>query len=221
MKNIAIDAGFGRTKAADKNELFDFPSLTANFTGVQYSTGMETGNLTSHLVLEHEGKAWFIGDAAAKQGIAQRTVDKERAVSKEGKLLSLAALGLLSGDKVQHFNLVAGLPVSHYAGLKERYISNMKATHYFSFISMTGKEQQDFVANVHDVKVIPQPIGTLFNLLLDDAAEVVNPQLAVENVGIIDVGYFTVDIVRADGLEFIGQSSKSYPLGLFTAYSVQ
>ncbi len=220
IKNIAIDAGSGRTKATDNDQWFNFPSLTANFTQVLYVTGMESDeDPTAHLVLECEGYRWFVGSAAAKQGIAQRTVDRERAVNEEGKLLTLAALGLLSDGDTQRYNIVTGLPVSHYSGLQERFLETMKKTHNYSFVSVTGKSKKDFVAEVDDIKIIPQPIGTLMDCVLDDRGNIANPDLARQNVGIIDVGYFTADVVRADSLEFIGQSSTSYPLGLFNAYT--
>jgi len=220
IRNVAIDAGSGRTKATDGDQQFNFPSLTANFTQVLFVTGMESDDdPTAHLVLEYEENRWFVGAAAAKQGIAQRTVDRERAVNEEGRLLTLAALGLLAEDEKEQYNLVTGLPVSHYSGLQERFVEAMKRSHEYSFVSITGRSKKEFMANVRDIRVIPQPIGTLMDCVLDDKGKIVNPDLAKQNIGIIDVGYFTADIVRADSMEFIGQSSTSYPLGLFNAYT--
>ncbi len=220
MLKIAVDAGFGRTKALSTDRSISFPSLVANFREVRFTTGMEgNGDPTSMLAIAHNGRRYFVGSAAGRQGIAQNTIDRERAVSEEAKLLTLAALSLLVEQTPEQVSLVAGLPVSHYSNLKERYLSELKQTHYFDLLDLSGKLIKNHVINVHEVKVIPQPLGTLFNLLLDEAGELSRPELAGENVGIIDVGYYTADLARADSLEFIDRKSASYPLGLFNAFN--
>lgn len=220
MKNIAIDAGFGRTKATDGKTTCDFPSLVAAYRPVRFVSGMESKtDPTGRMILEHEADRYYIGSAAARQGIAQSTIDKERAVSTEGKLLSLAAMGILAAEEVEHVNLVAGLPVSHYSGLKNRYYTAMKQTHRFNLLKLTGEVEKQCVINVVNLKIIPQPLGTLFNMLLSETGGIERAQLAGENVGIIDIGYHTADLARADSLEFIDRKSASYPLGLFGAYS--
>jgi len=218
--NIAVDAGFGRTKALNAVKEISFPSLVAHYRPVRFTTGMEgNGDPTSKLVLEHNGHRHFVGSAAGRQGIAQNTIDRERAVSEEAKLLALAAFSLLIEDSPDHVCLVAGLPVSHFSSLKERYISELQQTHYFDLLDLSGKPLKKHIVNVHELKVIPQPLGTLFNLLLDDQGGLSKAELAGENVGIIDIGYHTADLARADSLEFIDRKSASYPLGLFNAYS--
>ncbi len=219
MKNIAIDAGFGRTKATDGKAICDFPSLVAAYRPVRFVSGMESKtDPTTRMVLEYENNRYYIGSAAARQGIAQSTIDKERAVSTEGKLLSLAAMGILSEEAIEHVNLVAGLPVSHYSGLKSRYFTAMKQTHRFNLLKLTGELEKQQVVNVVNLKIIPQPLGTLFDVLLGIGGDVEKAEIASENVGVIDIGYHTADLARADSLEFIDRKSASYPLGLFGAY---
>ena len=220
MMKVAIDTGFGRTKALSAGKAISFPSLVAHYREVRFTTGMEgNGDPASKLVLEHNGKRYFVGSVAGKQGIAQNTIDRERAVSKEAKLLTFAALSLLLDEAPAQVNLVAGLPVSHYDNLKERYISELRQTHYYDLLDLSGDKLSSYVVNVNELKVIPQPLGTLFGLLLDEHGAIERAELAGENVGIIDIGYHTADLARADSLEFIDRKSASYPLGLFNAYS--
>jgi len=217
---LAVDTGFGRTKALSDEHAVSFPSLVAHYRDIRFNTGMEgNGDPTSKLALEHNGRRYFVGSAAIRQGIAQNTIDRERTVSQEAKVLALAALGLLVEESTEHICLVAGLPVSHFASLKERYESELKQTHYFDLLDLSGKALANHIVNVHDLKVIPQPLGTLFTLLLDETGGLSRAELAGENVGIIDIGFCTVDLARADSLEFIDRKSASYPLGLFNAYS--
>jgi plasmid segregation protein ParM len=220
LKNIAVDTGFGRTKAVSLGKTISFPSLVANYREVRFTTGIESnGDPTTKMAIESNGRRYFVGSAASRQGIVQNTIDRERAISEEAKVLTLGALSLLIDESPEHINLVAGLPVSHYAGLKERYITELKRTHYYSLLDLSGKEVRSNILNIHEVKVIPQPLGTLFNLLLNEQGEVDRAELAGENVGIIDIGYHTADLARADALEFIDRKSASYPLGLFNAFT--
>jgi plasmid segregation protein ParM len=220
LKNIAVDTGFGRTKAISQGKTISFPSLVAHYREVRFTTGMEgNGDPTTKMVIESNGRRFFVGSAAGRQGIVQNTIDRERAISEESKVLTLGALSLLIEESPAHINLVAGLPVSHYAGLKERYITELKRTHYYNLLDLSGKAVRNNILNIHEVKVIPQPLGTLFNLLLDEKGEVERAELAGENVGIIDIGYHTADLARADSLEFIDRKSSSYPLGLFNAFT--
>jgi len=220
LKSIAVDAGFGRTKALSQDKVINFPSLVAHHREVRFTTGMEgNGDPTSKMVIESNGHRYFVGSAAGRQGIVQNTIDRDRAVSEEAKILTLGAFSLLIEESPEHINLVAGLPVSHFASLKERYISELKQTHYFNILDLSGKTITAKIVNVHDVKVIPQPLGTLFNLLLDEKGVICRSELVSENIGIIDIGFHTVDLTRADTLEFIDRKSASYPLGLFNAFS--
>ena len=78
MMKIVIDTGFGRTKALTAGKAISFPSLVANYREVRFTTGMEcNGNSTSKLVLEYNGKHYFMGSTAERQSIAQNTIDHE------------------------------------------------------------------------------------------------------------------------------------------------
>ncbi len=82
MINLAIDTGFGRTKALDPEREYDFPSLVAAYKPVKFSTGLESnGDPAAQMAVEYNGRRYFVGTAAAKQGVAMATVDKERTVS--------------------------------------------------------------------------------------------------------------------------------------------
>lgn len=220
MMKMAIDTGFGRVKAqTESGQALNMPSLVAAFRPVRFSTGFESnGDPSSNLILERNGKTYFVGKSAQLQGVPQHTVDRERAVSEETELLVLAALGLLAGDNA-HVELVAGLPVSHYASQKEEYSARLKQTHRFARVDSQGNRQEHYTVHIQGLKVIPQPLGTLFALLLDQYGQVQDGDLAKQNIGIIDIGYHTVDLARADNLTFIDRKSSSYPLGLHTIYS--
>ncbi len=219
--NIAVDAGFGRTKGSNgRGYVVSFPSQVSVYNPVRFESGVGGDqDMVDRLAVSFDNYKYFVGSAAARQGIVQNTIDKNRAVNTEGRALLLAALSMLVQEPMQSCNLVAGLPVSHYTSLKEKFSRAARTTHFFKTLTMTGEVEQDFIVTIDDLKIIPQPFGTLFHCLLDDSGGVNDGELAGQNVGIIDVGYHTADFARADSLEFIDRKSISYPLGIFAAYA--
>jgi len=99
--------------------------------------------------------------------------------------------------------IVTGLPVSHYRSCKDRLVELIKET-----------ARMDV-----DVRVILQPLGTLFDQLLNDDMSVRDVDLLERNVGIIDIGYYTTDIVVVHGLELVKKQLSSLEGGISSAYT--
>lgn len=220
MVTIAVDVGFGKVKGfSDKGKMIDFPSVIGDFHPVQFVSGLGNDQI-QNLVIGYNHKQYFLGEAALKQSKPQATVDKDRTVSEEGLVLLMGALSLLVGEKVSDsFNMIVGLPVMHYESLKDTYIAAIKKLHIIDNLSLTGELLNRKYLTIAAVKVLPQPMGTFFDNLLNENGEIVNSKLATENVGIIDIGYNTLDFARIDNFDFINPRSTSYSgLGIFSAY---
>ncbi len=216
----AVDVGFGRTKAVSSHgEHYDFPSLIGEFKPVIFSAGMENSPLTSRLAISTDRKDWFVGEAAIKQSTPQNTIDSQRTVAKEGIVLLLTALTILARKSPELINLVTGLPVSHYQRFKERYLSAIGCAHFTDLLSPSGKIVKSVLLSVEAVRVIPQPMGTYFDAILDDDGQLIENRMAAGKVGIIDIGYNTLDLARVDGLEFVNTRSASFSrLGIFNSF---
>lgn len=220
MITMAVDVGFGRVKGVASNgNQVEFPSLIGEFHPVKFSSGMN-GDPLSQIAVEYSGKRKFVGEAALRQSTPQNTIDPERTISEEGLLLLVTAMTMLTPNCISEtINLVVGLPVMHYEKLKQRYIDAVKRVHVVDRLSMSGELISRAFLSVKEVKVLPQPIGTLFDCLFDGQGEVQDERLAEGKVGIIDVGYNTLDLARVDNLEFISPRSTSYSgLGMFSVF---
>lgn len=220
MLKMAIDVGFGRTKGeSSAGSRVDFPSVIGEFHPVKFISGMEN-DPASNLAIGYNYRHWFVGDSALKQSTPQATVDKERTISEEGLTLLAAAMTLLAPDKSTEFiNLVIGLPVMHYETLKQKYLTAAKTQHVVDRISLSGDKVDRKYFSVSDAKVLPQPFGTLFDRILNERGELIDKTLATGKIGIIDIGYNTLDLARADNLEYINPRSTSFSgLGMFTAF---
>jgi plasmid segregation protein ParM len=215
MVTMGIDVGFGRVKAiSNSGKRVAFRAAIGEYQPVKFKSGMGPSDDVS-VAIEYEGRQIYVGEAALKQSTPEATIDPRRTVTFEGMALLMAAFSLLTPERiVESVNLVVGLPVKHYSRLKEEYIEAAKRTHTFFELSDGVKVRKNI--NVMDIKVLPQPFGTCFDQLLDDAGNIQDEAIANGNVGIIDNGYNTLDLLRVEGLEYIEPRSNSFSeMGIF------
>jgi plasmid segregation protein ParM len=169
--------------------------------------------------VEYKNKSYFIGDIAYAQSSPRVTMNKNRFTSNEGIAIMLSALVLLSNNQYEDVKLVTGLPVNEYSELKDAYREALLGKHNVQIIDPDGKSGEYYAFDIQDVKVLPQPIGTIFDSVLDSQGKIENRVLAKGKIGVIDVGKFTVDLSVTDTLQFIDKSSTSYgDIGLFDAF---
>ncbi len=221
INTCAVDVGFGRVKAISEAQQLEFSSVVGSFRPVRYSTGINQADPVERLCCEYAGKRYFIGDIVFKQADAMVTMTAERFTRPEGLALMFSALALLSGTDSETLNLSTGLPVSDFAGKKDLYRQALLGRHYIKLFNPDGSGEKAYRFNITDCRVLPQPMGTVFDRVLNDAGDLVNRKMAAGNIGVLDIGQNTVDLVRVDGLEFVDAQSDSFSdLGLFDAYGL-
>ena len=221
IATCAVDVGFGRVKALSEARRLEYPSVVGTFRPVRYATGIGQADPVEHLCCEYAGKRYFIGNIVFKQADAMVTMTAERFTRPEGLALMFSALALLSRGDGGTLNLATGLPVSDFAGKRDHYRQALLGHHSIKLFNPDGSGEKIYRFNVVDCRVLPQPMGTVFDRVLNDAGGLVNRKLAAGNMGVLDIGHNTVDLVRVDGLEFVdGQSDSFSDLGLFDAYGL-
>ena len=216
----AVDVGFGRIKALSETREIEYPSAVGSFRPIRFSTGMDNcSDIKNRLCVEFEGKRYFIGDIAYKQSSPRVTMSSNRFTSQEGMALMMSALVLLSNNQYEDIKLITGLPVNDYAGLKDKYKSTLLGKHYIQLINPDGSEGQFYAFNIEEVKIFPQPVGTIFDSVLDNTGKIYNRKLAGRKIAVLDIGKYTVDLALTDGLQFVDKSSISFnDIGIFDAY---
>lgn len=219
MKNIiAVDVGFGRVKALTAQHRLEYPSVVAPWRQIRFKNEVAGGSLLEHLAVEYNGPKMFLGDIAYRQSKARVSMSMNRFCSAEGMSLMLASIALLVPGRDISCNLVAGLPVNAYAGLKEKYERILLGRHYIKLLNANGKPEEHYIT-ITNCKVLPQPLGTVFNAILNDRGEMADRELASSRLAILGVGQNTLDLVRVDSLDFIDAESTSYTdLGVFEIY---
>ncbi len=215
----AVDLGFGQVKAITDTQQVEYPAAIGTYRPVRFTSGLEAQDPVEKLCIEFEGKKYFVGSMAIAQSTPRVTMSSERFTSQEGLALMMSALLLLAGGQVEEVKLIAGLPVNEYAGLKKKYEDTLKGEHYVQRIDPTGDWGDFYRFNIEAVKILPQPIGTIFDKVLNDAGDLSNKQLASGRLAVLDIGKHTVDLALTDALQFIDRSSVSYSdIGLFDAF---
>ena len=198
---VGLDIGYGYTKIVTSAGRWIFPTIVGRAEEIAFQS--ETlGGVSEVQVVEYDGRRYFVGEAAERFSlITLDRRDREWVKSAQYGILALSAwmrAGLL--DRPCH--VVTGLPVEYYAD-KGSIVDLFK-----------GGQLSRIIAPI--VKIIPQPFGTLFNLILKDDGSVEDEALALKTVGVIDVGYQTTDCILVDRLDYI-ESSSGTSLGISAA----
>jgi plasmid segregation protein ParM len=130
----------------------------------------------------------------------------------------LTALALFVQGDSEEFNVVTGLPPSYYLAFKDELAEMVKGNHSI-IINTDGTDRKKTIV-VDKVKIIPQPLGTLFQKLFNQSGVLEDKDMARSRIGIIDVGFRTTDFAVADKLEYIDKMSYSTATGMSNAYGL-
>jgi plasmid segregation protein ParM len=168
--------------------------------------------------MDYAGQKLFLGEMAYRQSKARVNMSMDRFCGLEGMALMLAAVAMLGTGREITCHLVTGLPVNAYAAQKEKYKRALEGRHYIKLLKENGAPEERYIT-IAEYKVLPQPIGTVFNLVLGDKGNLANKDLAASRLAVLDIGANTLDLCRVDSLEFIDRESTSYSdLGVFECY---
>ncbi len=218
-KNIGIDLGYGFVKISDGKKDKLFPSVVGQARNLRYVTDESPEqNMINNLHVAVDGREYFVGDLANRQSdVVLFSLNESRMDESISKVLLTTALALLAEGHNTNFNIVTGLPVGFFTETKQTVTQLFKGRHKIS-LKRNQTSDQDYTVMVNEVKVLPEPFGSLFDLILDYTGNIVDENLAASKVGIIDIGFRTTDYIVVDNLENIDRLSGSSNTALSTAY---
>lgn len=216
---VGLDIGYGVTKlVANGSAVITFPSVVAYSREIKFRADEIAAKYPGDQIMDDDG-AWFVGDLALSQSPNQllrlrgRTA-RENLVGNVFRLrLAKVALGKLfpgqRNGEVVHLRIATGLPVDHM-----RDAGELKAALIGQHLVQTDTTQ--FVANIVDVMVMPQPYGTIYSKMLTEKGEI-NPCHTATRTGVVDVGTYTIDVTLDDDGEYIDSQSGSAESGVHLA----
>jgi len=201
--NCGLDLGYSATKAVSAKKKVSFPSVVGTPDKARFSFSEDSAG-----IILTEPAHVLAGQGAVEQSrFVNRREDRSWIESDEYYLLALAALTELTKATVTELRIVTGLPVAFYGDksvLQDLLMGEHRATR-------EGRRAQVF--RVTDCRVIPQPFGTLLAEALDDRGNVADKDLATGNIGVIDVGGKTTNLLSVNRLAEIGKETESVNVG--------
>ncbi len=223
MHVLGIDIGFGFTKATNGKDMLIFKSLYGDAADIQFWADFGESSPTDHIHVTIDGKSYFIGDLAEQQSnVLHFTLDQERLLSDYIKILSLTATGMLMKDDSSinvPINLVSGLPIGYFKDNHNRFNEQLTGHHTITYHSSDGQEKNREIF-INKVRMLPQPMGSILNLLMNDRGKIGNQELAKQKIGVVDIGFRTTDFAILDRLRYINRGSKTIDTGISKGFSV-
>lgn len=211
--NTGLNIGYSHTKAiANVNgdlRQVHFPSVVGSPDEVHWSPGFGQNGVRSIRLVEPEPV--LIGEEAILQSrFLNRREDRSWVTSREWYLLALAALSELTRVSTT-ISVVTGLPVAYFND-RDAVQAALTGTHR---VQQDGRNAQTLT--IDKVAVIPEPYGTLFDLLWDNRGQVADASIATGFFGIIDCGGKTTNLLTVNRCHEIGRNTTSIPVGVWDA----
>lgn len=216
---IGLDIGYGVVKAVTSDAIITFPAVAGHAREIKFRHEDLTAKYPGEQIADEDG-AWFTGDLALAQiptgellRLRGRTANEANMGNAFRLRLAKVAIGkLLRGTHnrdVVHLRIATGLPCDHMRDSEE-----LKATLLGQHLIQT--DAADFIANITEVRVMPQPYGTIYARTLTTSGEL-NTSHTAMRTGVCDVGTYTIDVALDDDGEYIDAESGSVESGVYTA----
>ena len=219
---VGLDIGYGATKAViPDREPIVFPSVYGrahDLNEFERTSISQKADYTGEQLIDDEGE-WLVGRLAQSQlKAAEQLVLRGRSANESDdnaarvRLAKVAIGKLLSGThngEAIHVRIATGLPVDHMGGAAELKTALIGLHHIQT-------DAADFVANIVEVIVMPQPYGTLYSQQLTKTGDY-DLCFTATRAAVIDVGTFTIDAALDQDGEYIGAESGSVEGGVHLA----
>jgi plasmid segregation protein ParM len=223
MEILGIDIGFGFTKATNGTDTIIFKSLLGDSAEIQYWADFGENRSADHIQVTIDGKSYFIGDLAEQQSRSPKfTLDQEKLITEYVRVLAITAAGLLTKNGPQvnvPVNVVSGLPIGFFKRNHERFHGILSGHHSVAYHSPHGQVTTKEIY-INKVRMLPQPLGSILNLLMDGNGKVSNKELAGQKIGVVDIGFRTTDFTIMDRMRHIDRGSRTIDSGMSKAFGL-
>ncbi|MDX8394855.1 MAG: ParM/StbA family protein [Mariprofundaceae bacterium] len=220
MDIIGIDIGFGFTKATDGKTFKVFKSIYGEAVDIQFRESLLSGGeQEEHLHIDFDGTGYFVGELAERQSSTRQfTLDQTQFVASSTKILAIAALASFAEASKENVKVVVGLPIGHYRECKNELLTILRGDHEIGLTAPDGS-RKELKISIADARVIPQPIGSVMDRLLNDEGRAAEKRFALEKIGIVDVGFRTTDYTISDKARYSQRGSLTTENGISKAFS--
>jgi len=181
--HVGLDIGYGFTKVAGDDCVQAYPSAVAPITLSQLETDLQEAGQTISL----NGKRFVVGERALRFKRQSFSPIRHRSFveTETFKILFYSAIARFPSPLF----VVIDLPVDAYQNKAYRELckQRIKAFPFFE----------------GELAVLPQSLAGLYHIVLDREGEIVNGEFLDARCAIIDIGFYTTDIVLLDKLDIV------------------
>ncbi|MGQ0585893.1 MAG: hypothetical protein ACT4PK_01650 [Gammaproteobacteria bacterium] len=217
MQVLGLDVGFGFTKATNGRETQVFKSVVGDAAEATFNEQLLPSKANAGRHLQINGESFYVGELAEQQSRGRGfTLDPTQFLTKYARTLAISACAPLA-DGNAPVRLVTGLPISFFRKHKDTLTQMLQQRHVATLLKQGG-EKEERVVNIEKVRVIPQPFGALFNLMLNEQGRPVSQRFVTEKIGVIDVGFRTADYTISDKTRYSERGSQSTDSGVSVAF---
>jgi hypothetical protein len=199
---MGLDIGYGFTKVylgtadADGNNLIvSFPTIVTAAT--------ESGGFSSHSCIAVDGNKYFAGVDVKGDDLWFDPRNSEFVGSGPWTAVLVEA-SRACGFNTYGSAIVLGIPAQQFD--KHRAAEYVRALKEREIYTGNGIR---FDFDSTDIRFVPQGFG-IFRAFVEDN----NTDYKSLKIGVVDIGYYTVDLISMDHGKFINRDAKSYPLGI-------
>jgi len=204
--NVGLDIGYAAVKMVSGARRATFPSVVGSPDRPAFALGGEAA-----IWLQEPGPALVGQEAVEQSRFLRRREDRKWILSEEWYTLAMAALSELTPASAVELVLVAGLPSAFYSD-RDAVTARLLTAH-----RVRRQERHAQVLRVTSCRVIPQPFGTVLSACLDDNGRIADKALATGNVGVIDVGGKTTNVLSVRSLREVARETASVTVGAWDA----
>ena len=206
LQPVGLDPGYGNIKARGRLGQLNMGSFVATSTGGlgQAALGLRTPRRP--LEVSADGVTYLVGDEAGAWGQLVDITEFYRLGSRHLTAAALAAIAAVA-EEGSPISLAVGLPVALLRGedaddqearevamtLRGRLLGRR------DLLIRDRREERRVVLEVAALRLFPQPVGAWASLVLDDDGVARRPEAYRSLVGVVDIGFNTVDLYGVQG----------------------
>ena len=206
---LGIDIGFGFSKTVTRFGADAFPSVVGDWTPAEVQIG--GFDRTDGEALGYQGRQYLVGERALKVGRRLFVgLSREWLDTVPYRLLALNAIRRRIPESGLRVTVVTGLPVGDVPQHIETVKRQLEGTHRLEILP-SGRPWGVAIA---DVRVLPQPLGTVFSQVMDDHGNLTDARLVETRIGVLDIGFRTSDYFTLQGFEVISAQCLTRNTGI-------
>jgi plasmid segregation protein ParM len=186
---VAVDCGRSYVKVITEGKSFLFPSKVSMWRKRNYRQ-----DLNGDIELEYQGRRWFVGKLAEREGDFARQAMQDSKAVEETLILTMTALHMAGaqGD----VTLITGIPIGNFTDVEQKAIKRLlEGPHR---VVLNNRERSFYVERVYTTI---EGGGAFFSA----------PRMGL--VRIIDVGAKTTNYATFRDKVFIDRESGTMPIG--------